>query len=270
MVALFAVTIFTGSALLFLVQPMFARMLLPLLGGSPSVWNTAMVFYQAALLAGYAYAHQSTVRLGPRRQAMLQLLVLAMPLALLPLSVPEGWTPPTHTNPIPWTLGLMTVAVGLPFFSVATMSPLLQRWFTATGHPRAADPYFLYSASNLGSILALLSYPVVLEPHWSLEQQSRAWTWSYIGFLALALTCAVTVWRAKPTLTTSASDTAASAIGGSAHPDTLTIARRLQWMLWSFVPSSLMLGVTSYLTSEVAVVPLLWILPLALYLLTLV
>src|SRR5262245_50379670 len=154
MLALFAVTIFTGSALLFLVQPMFARMVLPLLGGSPAVWNTAMVFYQAALLAGYAYAHGSTAYLGARRQSILQLVLLVFPLAFLPLAVPAGWTPPTNSSPLPWMLGLMTVAVGLPFFAVATMSPLLQRWFNTTGHPHAMDPYFLYSASNLGSILA--------------------------------------------------------------------------------------------------------------------
>jgi hypothetical protein len=165
MVALFAVTIFTGSALLFLVQPLFARMLLPLLGGSPSVWNTAMVFYQAALLAGYAYAHHSTARLGTRRQAIVQLLVLALPLAVLPLAIPPGWTPPTHANPIPWTLALMTAAVGLPFFAVATMSPLLQRWFTATGHPRAADPYFLWRTPD--------------------EERSPVWTDRYSSVLSV-------------------------------------------------------------------------------------
>src|SRR5688500_2342915 len=197
MVTLFVITIFLGSALLFLVQPMFARMVLPLLGGSPSVWNTAMVFYQAALLAGYVYAHRSAMRLGIRRQAALQVALLALPLVLLPLAVPSGWAPPTRSNPLPWILGMMTVAVGLPFFCIATMSPLLQRWFTATNHARAGDPYFLYAASNLGSILALLSYPMLLEPYASLEQQSRFWAWGYRVFLVLAAVCAVNVWRAN-------------------------------------------------------------------------
>ena len=268
MVTLFVITIFLGSALLFLVQPMFARMVLPLLGGSPSVWNTAMVFYQATLLGGYVYAHRSTMRLGIRRQSALQVVLLALPLALLPLAVPSGWSPPTRSNPLPWILGLMTVAVGLPFFCIATMSPLLQRWFTATNHARASDPYFLYAASNLGSILALLSYPMLLEPYSSLEQQSQIWSWGYRVFLVLAAVCAVSVWRARPGTELTPKEIAPTP---SAPPlEKISGSRRMRWLLWSFVPSSLMLGVTNYLSSEVAVVPLLWIVPLSLYLLTFV
>src|SRR5688500_1915402 len=150
MVALFAVTIFTGSALLFLVQPMFARMVLPLLGGSPAVWNTAMVFFQAALLAGYAYAHFTTTWLGVRRQTVLHFVVLLLPLLVLPIAVPSTAAPPSATSPVPWMLALMTMAVGLPFFVVSTTSPLVQKWFAATEHRSARDPYFLYAASNLG------------------------------------------------------------------------------------------------------------------------
>src|ERR1051325_9845071 len=156
---LYAVTMLVSAGLLFVVQPMFARMVLPLLGGSPAVWNTAMVFYQAALLAGFAFAHATTARLRPRQHIALQLALLLLALALLPLAIPSDWTPPTEANPLPWLLALMTVAVGLPFFAVATMSPVLQKWFSATGDARAADPYFLYAASNAGSLLALLSYP---------------------------------------------------------------------------------------------------------------
>src|SRR5262245_37076164 len=161
---LYAATLFLSAGLLFVVQPLFGRMVLPLLGGAPSVWSAAMVFYQTTLLAGYAYAHASTARLGVRRQAILHVAILALPLLVLPIRVPPGWTPPTETNPIPWLLALLTVAVGLPLFVVSASAPLLQRWFAATGHPSGADPYFLYGASNLGSMLALLAYPIVIEP----------------------------------------------------------------------------------------------------------
>ena len=157
MLILFGVTIFVGASLLFLVQPMFARMALPLLGGAPAVWNTAMVFYQAALLAGYAYAHFSTRWLGPHRQTRLHLLVLLLPLLVLPIALPRGWTPPGDTSPIPWLLALLAVAVGLPFLAVSATSPVLQAGFAATGHRTARDPYVLYAASNFGSMLALLA-----------------------------------------------------------------------------------------------------------------
>ena len=173
MVALYSATLFVSAALLFLVQPMFARLVLPLLGGSPSVWNTAMVFYQAVLLAGYAYAHLCTARLGVVRHANWHVLLVLVPLALLPIAIPPGWTPPAYGNPEPWLLALMVVAVGAPFFAVSTPSPLLQRWLAASGHRRAADPYFLYAASNLGSLLAMLSYPLWLEPNLSSRRQTR-------------------------------------------------------------------------------------------------
>ena len=265
MVALYSATLFVSAALLFLVQPMFARLVLPLLGGSPSVWNTAMVFYQAMLLAGYAYAHVCTARLGVVRHASWHVLLVLVPLALLPIAIPPGWTPPADGNPGPWLLALMVVAVGAPFFAVSTTSPLLQRWFAASGHRRAADPYFLYAASNLGSLLALLSYPLWLEPNLSLVQQSRLWQWGYVALAALLAACALGLWksasRAPP-------DVVASVVARSV--ETLSSRRRLRWVLLSFAPSSLMLGVTTYLSSEVAVVPLLWIIPLALYLLTFV
>src|SRR5262249_1226472 len=149
MYLLFAGTIFVGAALLFVVEPLFARMMLPLLGGSPAVWNTAIVFYQTMLLAGYAYVHLTTRWLSPRRQAFVHGAVLLLPVAVLPIAIPASWTPPAQSNPIPWLLALMTMAVGLPFFVVATTSPLLQKWFARTGHRLAGDPYFLYAASNL-------------------------------------------------------------------------------------------------------------------------
>src|SRR5262249_53160718 len=160
--AWFALTLFVSAALLFLVQPMVAKMVLPTLGGTPAVWNTCMVFFQATLLAGYAYAHATTAWLGVRRQALLHLALLLCPLALCPLPVPPlglaaGWEPPADGNPVFWLLGLLLVSVGLPFFVLATSGPLLQKWFAGTGHPGAADPYYLYAASNLGSLLALFA-----------------------------------------------------------------------------------------------------------------
>ncbi|HLE42832.1 MAG TPA: fused MFS/spermidine synthase [Methylomirabilota bacterium] len=268
MLVTYAVTIFLSATLLFLVQPMFARMVLPLLGGAPAVWNTAMVFYQAALLAGYAYAHAATAWLGLRRQIALHVVVLLLPLLVLPIGVPRGSAPPSQDNPIPWLLAMLAVTVGPPFFVVSTSAPLLQRWFAATGHRAAADPYFLYAASNLGSMLVLLAYPSLVEPYLRLGQQSRVWAAGYALLVLLTFACAALVWRslgrpAGPALA-----------GGSDGPPpeadapAPTAGRRLRWVLLSFVPSSLMLGVTTYLSTDIAAIPLLWVIPLAIYLLT--
>src|SRR5262245_46099855 len=159
MLLVFALTLFTSATLLFLVQPMVGKMITPLLGGTPAVWNTCMVFFQALLLAGYAYAHAAPARLGTRRQAVLHVGLLLLPLLVLPVAVPAEWSPGDPASPVPALLALLVLTIGLPFFVVSTSGPLLQRWFAATGHPRAADPYFLYAASNLGSMLALLGYP---------------------------------------------------------------------------------------------------------------
>lgn len=270
MLILYAVTIFVSATLLFLVQPMFARMVLPLLGGAPAVWNTALVFYQAALLAGYAYAHIATAWLGARRHAALHLALLLLPLGVLPIAVPHGWTPPSEDSPIPWLLAVLAVSVGLPFFVVSASSPVLQAWFTGTRHDRATDPYFLYGASNLGSMLALLSYPVLLEPSLRLDDQSRLWAIGYGVLVLLIGGCAAALWR---------SPTAPLRGGSSPAPDRpaaardspageLDAGRRARWALLSFVPSSMMLSVTTYLSTDIAAIPLLWVIPLGLYLLT--
>jgi predicted O-methyltransferase YrrM len=270
---LFGVTIFVGASLLFLVQPMFARMALPLLGGAPAVWNTAMVFYQAVLLAGYAYAHVTMRWLGTHRQAGLHLLVLLLPLIALPIALPPGWTPPGNTSPIPWLLALLTVAVGLPFFAVSATSPIIQAWFAATGQRSVRDPYVLYAASNLGSLLALLAYPALVERLLRLDKQSRLWAWGYGGLVVLAAGCALVLWRAR-----SAGN--AEGLGGAPEPAPpnntardgadrpVTAARRVRWVVLAAVPSSLMLSVTTYLSTDIAAIPLLWIVPLAIYLLT--
>src|SRR4029450_13656958 len=161
-----------GALLVFSIQPMFARMALPLLGGAPAVWNTAMVFFQSALLAGYAYAHCLGPPCGPRGQIAGHLGLLALACLSLPVAIGADWHPPVGGASIPWLIGLMAWPVGLPFLAVAPTAPLVQKWFAGSGHPAASDPYFLYGASNLGSVLALLSYPLLLEPRLTLPEQA--------------------------------------------------------------------------------------------------
>ncbi len=264
---LFVFTLFTGSGLLFLVQPMFAKMALPLLGGTPAVWATSMVFFQATLLAGYAYAHWSVARLGIRRQALLHMPLVLLPLLLLPITVPAGWTPPEQERPVFWLLWLLTFALGLPFFVLSTSAPLLQRWFASTGHPSGKDPYFLYAASNAGSMLALLAYPFVMEPALPLAVQTRVWAIGYGVLAAGTIACAWMVRRARRA---DEKDAGADEVGtgDESNAGRLTPARRLRWVALAFVPSSFMLAVTNYVSTDIAAIPLLWVVPLALYLLT--
>ena len=274
MLGLYWLTLFVSAALLFLIQPMFAKMVLPLLGGVPAVWNTFVLFFQVSLLAGYAYAHGLATWVGIKRQALVHGILLLLPLCLLPIGVPQDWVPPVRTNPVPWLLELLAISVGLPFFIVSTSTPILQKWFASTGHPSAKDPYFLYAASNLGSLLALLGYPLLLEPFLRLSEQSWVWTYGYGLLVLLILACAVTVWRA-PANAGMSSVPEGPAVNPSgavtAEPATLgSWSGPLRWMALSFVPSSLMLGVTTFLTTDLPTVPLLWIIPLAIYLLSFV
>jgi SAM-dependent methyltransferase len=266
---LYSLTIFVGAGLLFLVQPLFARMVLPLLGGSPGVWNTAMVFYQGALLAGYAWTHFTTQKLGARKQAWLHLAVLLIPLALLPLAIPAGWKPPTQSSPVGALLLLLLGVAGLPFFAVSTTSPTLQRWFASSGHPAAKDPYFLYAASNAGSMLSLLAYPFILEPRLRLLDQSRLWQGGYIALVVLSALCAIALWRTadgSPDADEATQDASARETLITVQP--ITWRRRVHWIALALVPSSMMVGVTTYMSNEIAAFPLLWIVPLVLYLLT--
>jgi spermidine synthase len=268
--ALFAFTLFVGAALLFWVQPMFAKMVLPLLGGSPAVWNTCAVFFQAALLAGYGYAHLAPARFGVRRHAALHLGLMFVPLLVLPLGVPASWNQPYNAPPILWLLALLTVAVGLPFFVVSTTAPLLQTWFAQTGRPSAKDPYFLYAASNLGGLAALLSYPLLLEPSLALSTQSLLWAALYGLLVLLTLGCAVVLWWA-PGMAVANEKPAPGLVDPRVFPppaSPITLLRRLRWLALAFVPSSLLLSVTTYLSTDIAAMPLLWVVPLALYLLT--
>jgi hypothetical protein len=269
---LFGLTIFVSAALLFSVQPLVAKMLLPLLGGTPAVWNTCMVFFQAVLLGGYAYALLVS-RWSLQRQLMAQMVLLVVAFVSLPIGLSSAWvnSVPSTDNPSLWLLACLAGTVGLPFFIISSNSPLLQKWFSRTSTTSAQDPYFLYSASNAGSLLALLAYPLVLEPFFSLQLQSRLWTTLYGLLVILVSICALLLWRSLAGNGAQASvihQQIASANGPL--KDNLLLKRRLRWLLLAFTPSSLMLGVTNYITTDIASVPLLWIIPLALYLLTMV
>jgi len=351
--ALFSATILLSAALLFSIQPIIAKMLLPLLGGTPAVWTTCMLFFQGALLAGYLYAHLLSRRWTMRGQSAVHLGLMLLAGLVLPFGVSDDAVRSLapDANPAGWLLQGLLVSVGLPFFVISASAPLLQKWFSKTGHPSAHDPYFLYAASNLGSLAALLSYPVLIEPHLRLVTQSQAWTAGYATLGALFLLCAVAQARSSaeagisppsPEPDGRASLSSASRVGrvpltssgspgrtrptgfmgrehGSEtekalqeptpsplpggeprtiaecgvrsaefpfrnpHSEFLTPAggaggafsrpsprQRFFWVALAFVPSSLMLGVTTYLTTDIASIPLLWILPLSLYLLTFV
>jgi hypothetical protein len=331
----FAATLFISAFLLFLVQPMIGKLVLPRLGGTPQVWNTCMMFFQTVLLLGYAYTHTLTSKLPTRRQLVVHGIVLLLPLLVLfpwgPFGLLRDWTPPPGANPIFSTLMILGIIVGLPFLVISTTAPLLQRWFAYTGHPAAKDPYFLYGASNLGSMLALLAYPVLIEPLFDLQSPAfslaaQNWLWA-AGYVVLAVLiggCVFMVLQAPPSVrlaaessapepppaevpqATSAPVTQVTATPPAARTTTairkgskqrgarqsqrpgvklsaapvsaiapapprpyeLTWWRRLRWVLLAAVPSSLMLGVTTYISTDISAIPLFWVIPLALYLLS--
>ncbi len=256
--ATYTAAVFLSALLLFGVQPLFTRMVLPQLGGSPSVWSVAMVFFQTMLLAGYAYAHW-LAKVKRRIVPVLVHLALLVAAGLtLPLSIAQGWGEPPASGTEFWLLGLFTISIGLPFFALAANNPLLQSWFVRTGHVDGKDPYFLYAASNIGSFLALLSYPILLEPIFTVQTQS--WLWS-VGFFALTLliaACGVLLLRAPPAEVSQ--ETAAVPKLAA-----LTIGR---WIFLAAVPSGLLVAVTAHISTDIGAAPLMWVMPLSLYLLT--
>ncbi len=325
MLAVFVLTMFLSATLLMSVQPMIGLLITPLLGGTPAVWNTCMVFFEALLLLGYCYAHFTTRALGVRKQAVVHLVILALPFLFFPIAVNENLIQGGLDNPIPRLLLLLTISVGVPFFVVSTSAPLLTRWFSTTTNPDAKDPYFLYGASNFGSMLGLLSYPVLIEPLLGV-QHAQPWAWA-IGYTLLVVLIggsAAFLWllpaaqpeadtappsekqlelQAVPVLAavaplSEAIEPAAVKVGvlhgrgkknrkgsrygrdnGRDEPadeqplpaelvGNVTWQRRLRWVLLAAVPCSLMLGATTYMTTDIAAIPFLWVLPLALYLLS--
>jgi hypothetical protein len=261
--ALFALAIFTSASLVFVVQPMVAKLVLPMLGGSPSVWNTSMVFFQAALLGGYAYAHVLQ-RIGSIRvQVGVHLALLLAAALFLPLHVSGALGEPNPSAPIGWLLATLTLSVGAPFAVLSATAPLLQAWYARVraGHEDGQNPYVLYAASNLGSFLALLSYPLLIEPLATLGGQRGGWSLGYGVFILMVAALAVVVWRSRD---------------AAEEPPPLETSAPIPWLdklklvLLAAAPSSLMLGVTAHLSTDVASAPFLWVVPLALYLLTFV
>jgi hypothetical protein len=321
--------LFVSAFILFLVQPIIGKIILPKLGGTPQVWNTCMMFFQMVLLAGYAYTHNASTRLTLRQQLMAHGLLLLLPLlVLLPFPFAFGgiesgysiWTfvPDLGSTPIFSALGVLFAYVALPFFVVATSAPLLQKWFGHTGHPASKDPYFLYGASNLGSMLSLIVYPVLIEPYVSLRNQGWVYTIGYLVLVLFVVACAAMVWNAKETVkvrhadpkpeplpdlapateqamtapSTAITTSTPAATGvksgqpGKGHgkgqlpksialepahttgSDDITFGRRLRWVMLAAVPSSLMLGITTHITTDLSPIPLFWLIPLILYLLS--
>ncbi len=263
-VVVFTTTTFLSALLLFSIQPLFAKMVLPVLGGSPSVWAVAMCFFQAALLVGYCYAHV-LIRYLPRLAAPLHLALGVIAVLTLPFGLPASWGEPPPGDPYMWQLGLFAVAVGLPFVAVAANAPLLQAWFATTGHKSATDPYFLYAASNLGSLIALLGYPLVLEPVFGVRALSWIWAGGFVVLLVAIATCAYVVRRAGSS--SIAGDAADEALTPNVAP---TWVQRAGWVGLALVPSALLTAFTTHVATDVASAPLIWVVPLALYLLTFV
>jgi hypothetical protein len=260
-VPVYAATLFVGALLLFWIEPLVAKLMLPLLGGASAVWNTAMMFFQAMLLAGYGYAHLLSRRVPAAKQPWVHGAVLLSAFAVLPIAIGNA-VPPVAGSPVFWLVRHLFVCVGLPFFAVSSTAPLLQSWFARSGDRSAGDPYFLYSASNLGSLLALLAFPLVLEPWLTLGMQGRLWSLLYGLLVVLIGVCA---------LRSQADGWHEAAAGQNARvAGAVTLRQRALWVALAFVPSSLMLGVTSFTTTDIASVPLLWIIPLTLYLLSFV
>jgi hypothetical protein len=256
---LFAVTALLSAFLLFWIEPLFTRLVLPMLGGSPSVWNTCLMFFQTLLLLGYLYAHVTSRFLTVRRQAILHFALLALCIATLPVAIPAGWTPPSNGNVIPWLLLVLTVSLGAPFLILSATAPLVQRWYAALGDG-TRNPYPLYAASNAGSFIGLLAFPLVIEPSMGLVGQTRTWMGIYIVAVLLAGLCVRAVIQG-------AGQARADA---TVEMSTVTWFQRLKWIALAFVPSSLLLGVTTFLSTDIAATPLLWVIPLSIYLLTFV
>lgn len=272
LVTAFTAALLMNAVLLFSVQPLVGKLLLPLLGGTPAVWNTCQLFFQATLLLGYGYAHLSTRWLPAPVQRGIHGVLLLVPLAVLPMALAPGAMPPTESSPIPWLLLQLAMVAGLPFLVISTGAPLLQHWFSRSGHPEAHDPYFLYAASNVGSLVGLLAYPLFVEPRWNLAGQAELWSWGYRLVVLLVLLCLFLVGsgRGQSAVPEDASGPGpASALAAEAAPAP-TWTDVGAWLAASLVPSSLMLGVTTYITTDVAAIPLIWVVPLALYLLTFV
>jgi hypothetical protein len=246
-----------SATLVFSIQPMFAKMVLPRLGGGAAVWTVALVFFQGALLAGYCYAHLLTSRLSLGRQIGVHACVLAVAAMFLPIGIAQGFDAPPDSWQSLWLIALFTASVGVPFAAISATAPLLQSWFSRTGRADAADPYYLYGASNAGSLAALLAFPLLIEPQLGAHAQSLAWSVGFVALIVGILACAALVWRRN------ALERVETV---SAATERSTLQERLKWTLLGLLPSALLVGATTYISTDVASAPLLWVIPLALYL----
>lgn len=265
---LYTLTTLLSALLLFSIQPMFAKMVLPVLGGSPSVWAVALAFFQGALLAGYCYAHGLMRLLPAKLTGLVHLIFCLIAFLALPIALPESWQEPPQGDAYLWQFGLFSVAIGLPFMAVAANAPLLQAWFARAGHAQSADPYFLYAASNLGSFFALLGYPLLLEPLFGVTKLSGFWMIGYVVLIAGIAACFAVVWKrqvANGSAPIEAASTESKLEGVGA-----TWQNRLTWIGLAMVPSALLTAFTTHIATDVASAPLIWVIPLALYLLTFV
>ncbi len=260
---LYAGTIFLSAFLLFLVQPIIAKQILPWFGGAASVWAVCLVFFQSVLLLGYAYADWSTRRISPRTQAKLHIALLAVSLLLLPIIPDVRWKPGGEEGSAPTLaiLGLLGVTIGLQYFMLSATSPLLQSWYWR--HFKTAAPYRLFALSNFASLLALLSYPVVIEPYFRLVVQSYSWSALYAVF---ALVCSITAWKSATAAGNAVEQ--APVVAEDASDKAPTWGERLSWLGFSAMGSCLLLAVTNHLTQNIASIPFLWLVPLSLYLIT--
>ena len=254
MIFLYACTIFLSAFLLFQVQPMIGKMILPWFGGSAAVWSTCMLFFQVVLFLGYLYAHLTARYLTPRRQSQLHLALLLASLGLLPIAAGSSWKPGAGDDPVPLIVGLMGASIGLPYFLLSTTGPLVQAWFAR--EQTGAAPYRLFALSNFGSMLGLLSYPILFEPRLAVPVMAKAWSLAYGVFV---VTCALLAarWLRRD---------AVAAAPHKAQPEPLPARIHAWWLLLAALPAVLLMAVTSHLTQNVAPIPLLWVLPLALYL----
>lgn len=269
----FAVAVFLSSFLLFQVQPIIARYILPWFGGGPAIWTVCMLFFQAMLLGGYAYAHLISAKLAPRRQVKLHLSLLALSLLMLPITPTDSWRPTGNEDPTLAILLLLLASVGLPYMLVSSTAPLLQRWFSYTQPHRS--PYRLYALSNAGSLLGLLSYPFVFEPIFGLQSQTLGWSVGYVTFV-LACGSAGKLLLDARALTLDGNPGGVAGAGNTASNESLaaertsdrkiTVSDRMLWMLLPAVASVMLLAVTNHVSQNVAVIPFLWVAPLALYL----
>lgn len=263
LLGIFGTAIFSSSLLLFLIEPLVGKVFLPKLGGTPQVWNTCMVFFQTIVFAGYLYAHFISSAFRARTQVFIHLALVAVALLTVPVGATNLAKPPDDINPVSWLLWSLMATVAAPVFVISCTAPLLQKWFSYTRSPYARDPYFLYATSNLGSLVALLGYPTLVEPFLGLGNQAFLWSIGFALFVCAVAVCGLSVCRDA----LSPKDDATSPRDVVAP---IAATTRLRWFLLSFAPASLLLGVTTYITTDIAAVPLLWIVPLGLYLLTFV